>query len=249
MHQTRKYQGCQEIDSAAIVDSVNQNGFAVLPEVVNASSLLDLTKALERLPVTDAVRLKRNRPFGIRNLLEVVPITRRVAESEALTSLARILLGENAKLVRGLFFDKPPQANWKVAWHQDLTIAVEKRMDMEGFGPWTKKAGVMHVQPPIAVLEGMLALRVHLDDCGIWNGALRVMSGSHTRGRLSQESISDCIKTEVPVVCEVPRGGVLLMKPLLLHASSVSARPFHRRVVHFEFSSSDLPGGLSWYES
>lgn len=236
------------IDSAAIVDSLKQNGFAVLPTVVDASTLLDLTKALERLPVTDAVRLKGKRPFGIRNLLEVVPLTRRLAESDALVSLARIVLGENAKLVRGLFFDKPPQANWKVAWHQDLTIAVEKRIDLEGFGPWTTKAGVTHVQPPIAVLERMLALRVHLDDCDIWNGALRVMSGSHKRGRLSQETISDCIKTEMPMVCEVPRGGVLLMKPLLLHSSSVSARPFHRRVIHFEFSSSELPEGMSWYE-
>jgi ectoine hydroxylase-related dioxygenase (phytanoyl-CoA dioxygenase family) len=125
---------------------------------------------------------------------------------------------------------------------------VEKRIELEGFGPWTTKAGVTHVQPPIAVLEGMLALRVHLDDCHTWNGALRVVPGSHKFGRLSQEAISVRIKTEMPMVCEVPRGGVLLMKPLLLHSSSVSATPLQRRVIHFEFSSSDLPGGLSWHE-
>lgn len=238
----------QMIDTTAITDSLEQNGFAVLPTVVDASTLLDLTRALERPPVTDAVRLKNKSLFGIRNLLEVVPLTRRLAESDALLSLARIVLGENAKLVRGLFFDKPPQVNWKVTWHQDLTIAVVQRMDLEGFGPWTVKAGVTHVQPPVAVLERMLALRVHLDDCCIWNGALRVIPGSHKRGRLSQEAISDCIRKEMPVVCDVPKGGVLLMKPLLLHSSSVSATPFHRRVVHFEFSSSELPGGLSWYE-
>lgn len=236
------------IDTAAIADSLKQNGFTVLPTVVDATTLLDLTRALERLPVTDAVRRKGKRPFGIRNLLEVVPISRGLAESDALQSLARLGLGKNAKLVRGLYFDKPPQANWNVGWHQDLTIAVEKRIDLKGFGPWTTKAGVTHVQPPIAVLEGMLALRVHLDDCDIWNGALRVMSGSHQRGRLSPEAISDCIKTDTPVVCEVPRGGVLLMKPLLLHSSGASERPFHRRVVHFEFSSTELPEGLSWYE-
>ncbi len=236
------------IDAAAIANSLEQNGFAVLPAVVDASTLLNLTRALEQLPVTDAVRLKNKRPFGIRNLLEVVPLTRRLAESDALVSLARTVLGQNAKLVSGLFFDKPPQANWKVAWHQDLSIAVEKRIDLGGFGPWTTKAGVTHVQPPVAVLERMLALRVHLDDCNTWNGALRVMSGSHKRGRLSQEAISYCIRTKVPVVCEVPRGGVLLMKPLLLHSSSASSSPFHRRVIHFEFSSSELPGGLSWYE-
>jgi ectoine hydroxylase-related dioxygenase (phytanoyl-CoA dioxygenase family) len=236
------------IDPTAIRDSLKQNGFVVLPKVVDASTLMDLTTALERPPVTDAVRLKGKIPFGIRNLLDVVPRTRQLAESDDLMSLARTALGPNAKLVRGLFLDKPPQANWKVAWHQDLTIAVAKRIEIEGFGPWTTKAAVTHVQPPIGVLEGMLALRVHLDDCDIWNGALKVMSGSHKRGRLSQGGISECIKTETPTVCEVPRGGVLLMKPLLLHSSSVSSRPFHRRVIHFEFSSGDLPEGLSWYE-
>ena len=235
-------------DSAAIVDSLHQHGFAVIPNFVNTLTILSLTKALERPPETDAVRLKGKRPFGIRNLLDVVPLTRHFAESDALLSLVRVVLGENAKPVRGLFFDKPRQANWKVAWHQDLTIAVAKRIDVEGFGPWTTKAGVTHVQPPITVLEGMLALRVHLDDCNTWNGALRVISGSHRRGRLSQQAISECLKTETPTVCEVPRGGVLLMRPLLLHSSSVSARPFHRRVIHLEFSSSELPEGLSWYE-
>ena len=236
------------IDSAAIVDSLKQNGFAVVPKVVDASTLIALTEALERVPETNAVRRKGKRPFGIRNLLEVVPLTRLFANGDPLLSLARTALGENARLVRGLFFDKPPKANWKVAWHQDLTIAVEKRIDLHGFGPWTTKAGVTHVQPPIDVLEGMLALRVHLDDCGTLNGALRVMPGSHRHGRLSREAISECVKTETPTVCEVPRGGVLLMKPLLLHSSSLSSEPSHRRVIHFEFSSSKLPEGLSWRE-
>jgi Phytanoyl-CoA dioxygenase (PhyH) len=236
------------IDSATIVNSINKNGFAVLPTVVDDSTLLDLTTALQQLPFTDAVRLKSKRPFGIRNLLDVVPCTRQLAESDTVMSLVRMVLGENAKLVRGLFFDKPPEANWRVAWHQDLTVAVAKRMDLGGFGPWTTKAGVPHVQPPAAVLEGMLALRLHLDACETWNGALRVISGSHLRGRLTREAISEYINSETPTVCEVPRGGILLMKPLLLHSSTLSSKPFHRRVVHFEFSSSELPGGLSWHE-
>jgi ectoine hydroxylase-related dioxygenase (phytanoyl-CoA dioxygenase family) len=235
-------------NSPAIVDSLSQNGFAVLPSIVDASILFDLTNALERLPLTSAVRLKRKRPFGIRNLLEVVPLTRHFAQSELILSFARFVLGENAKLVRALFFDKSPQANWKVTWHQDLTIAVAKRIDIKGFGPWTTKAGVTHVQPPIAVLERMLALRIHLDECDSSNGALRVMPGSHRLGRLSHEAISECIEKESPVVCEVQRGGILLMKPLLLHSSSVSVKPFHRRVIHFELSASELPEGLSWYE-
>lgn len=236
------------INSTYIVNALEQEGFAIVNHVVDASTVLDLIKAVERLPVTEALRLREKRPFAIRNLLEVVPLARRLGTSDALMSLARMALGKNAKLVRGLFFDKPPQANWKVVWHQDLTIAVEGKVDMEAFGPWTTKAGVTHVQPPASVLEGMIALRVHLDDSDASNGALKVIPGSHKHGRMSLEGIADLVGKAIPMVCAVPRGGVLLMRPLLLHSSSAGLRPFHRRVIHFEFSASQLPHGLEWYE-
>ncbi len=236
------------INSTDIVNALEQEGFAIVHRVVDASTIMDLIQAVERLPATEALRLREKRPFGIRNLLEVVPLARRLGNSDALMSLARMALGKNAKLVRGLFFDKPPQANWKVVWHQDLTIAVGGKVDMEAFGPWTTKAGVPHVQPPASVLEGMIALRVHLDDSDASNGALKVISGSHKYGRISLEGIADLVGKATPTVCAVPSGGILLMRPLLLHSSSAGSNPFHRRVIHFEFSASQLPQGLEWYE-
>jgi ectoine hydroxylase-related dioxygenase (phytanoyl-CoA dioxygenase family) len=235
-------------DANVAAQIIEQTGFAILRGVVNEVILKDLTRAVERLPENEAVRLKGKRPFAIRNLLEIVPLTRQVAHGEPVTSLAKMVLGANLKLVRALFFDKLPEANWKVVWHQDLTIAVKKRMDLEGFGPWTTKAGVTHVQPPNHVLEKMLTVRVHLDDSHAENGALKVISGSHKRGRLCQAGVDEFVKTATATICEVPKGGVLLMRPLLLHASSVSRSPVHRRVLHFEFSSGKLPEGLQWYE-
>jgi ectoine hydroxylase-related dioxygenase (phytanoyl-CoA dioxygenase family) len=150
--------------------------------------------------------------------------------------------------VRTLLFDKQPGANWKVTWHQDLTIAVKERRDVDGFGPWSIKDGIPHVQPPAELLARMITLRVHLDDCFAENGALRILPGTHQSGRLSPADISDTRARVDEIVCEVPRGGVLVMRPLLLHASSAAVSPRHRRVLHLEFAAEDLPEGLAWAE-
>jgi ectoine hydroxylase-related dioxygenase (phytanoyl-CoA dioxygenase family) len=163
-------------------------------------------------------------------------------------NIARAFVGDGAKLVRSLFFDKIAEANWKVAWHQDRTIAVRRRIEADGFGPWTIKAGVPHVQPPDSVLENMIALRIHLDDTNELNGALRVIAGSHRMGRLSQTLIQE-LKERPAAICVASRGSILVMRPLLLHSSSACSEPTHRRVIHFEFAGSGLPGGLDWSES
>jgi ectoine hydroxylase-related dioxygenase (phytanoyl-CoA dioxygenase family) len=157
------------------------------------------------------------------------------------------ILGPECFAVRGIFFNKTRTSNWKVAWHQDLTIAVRERKNVEGFGPWTMKAGVLHVQPPCEVMAGMLAIRLHMDESGCDNGPLRVIAGSHSAGRLSGERISTWSKEE-SVTCTVPRGGALVMRPLLLHASSASAITKSRRVIHLEFAAAELPQGLNWYD-
>ena len=133
-----------------------------------------------------------------------------------------------------------------MAWHQDLTITVRNRVDAPGFAPWTIKDGVQNVQPPADILERILAIRIHLDDNDIENGPLRVIPGSHRSGRLSSERIAG-YHTSNAVTCTVPRGGALLMSPLLLHASSACFAPSNRRVVHLEFSDANLPAGLDWY--
>jgi ectoine hydroxylase-related dioxygenase (phytanoyl-CoA dioxygenase family) len=169
-----------------------------------------------------------------------------LAESTAVRSLVEPALGPNAFAVRDLFFDKTMDANWKVTWHQDLTIAVRHRIDVPDFGPWSVKDGVPHVRPPVELLERMLTVRLHLDDCGEENGPLRVLPGSHQHGRLGENAIR-VWRAEVPAVsCAVKRGGAVLMRPLLLHASSPARRPEHRRVIHLEFAAEELPGGLQW---
>lgn len=229
--------------------ALERDGFAIVPDAVAPAVVDELVRALDRVD-PGAAGLDRGRGvYALRNLLQNVPATRRLARSAPLRALVAPVLGPNAFVVRGLFFDKTAESNWLVPWHQDLTIAVRARTAAAGYGPWTVKAGVPHVQPPVAVLERMLTLRVQLDDAGASNGPLRVLPGSHAHGRLDAEATRAWLEQTAPVSCVVPRGGVLLMRPLLLHASSPSDAPGHRRVVHLEYAAGPLPGGVEWYES
>ena len=183
---------------------------------------------------------------GIRNLLEL-PGVCDLVDIPAVRDLASACVGDGALVVRGLLFDKTATSNWKVPWHQDLTIAVRERCEAPDFGAWSRKEGVLHLQASAMVLERMVAIRVHIDPCGLDNGPVRVLPGSHLGGRLSAAEIEDWVARTQPVACAVPRGGILAFRPLLLHASSPAKAPGHRRVVHLEFASGPLPHGLAWH--
>lgn len=227
-------------------ESVARDGFAVLEGVVPDRAVESLLPALGHVEHQGAIERRRS-VHAIRNLLEAVPEVRTLARSEAVRILVEPVLGPECFVVRAILFDKTPEANWKVAWHQDLTIAVTERKPVPGFGPWSEKAGIPHVQPPAEVLERMLTVRIHLDDCGPENGPVKVIPGSHGNGRLGAEEIARWREKRTPVLCTSARGGVLVMRPLILHASSPATVPGHRRVVHLEFAAEELPRGLEWH--
>jgi ectoine hydroxylase-related dioxygenase (phytanoyl-CoA dioxygenase family) len=229
---------------------LERNGFAVILAVVSDACVAELIDATAGLSAAAAaVREKGGRIYAVRRLCELSPAAAALAQSQAIRALVEPVLGPSAQHVRSLLFDKNASANWKVPWHQDLSIAVKERRDVPGFGPWSTKAGVVHVQPPIEVLENMLTVRLHLDDCGLDNGPLRLIAESHKLGVIDMGAIARLWARMSTTACTVERGGVLLMRPLLLHASSPAVNPRNRRVIHLEFAADDLPGGLKWHES
>lgn len=231
----------------ATIESWESQGFALCRAAAGPELIRLLESALAEVE-TDAGVRSRGGVYAIRNLLAFAPAIGALAAAEHLLGLAQAVLGPGARPVRGLLFDKHPDANWLVPWHQDLTICLKERRDVEGFGPWSVKADIVHVQPPAEILEQMVALRVHLDDAGESNGALRVLPGTHRLGSLRAEQVVECQRRIVEVTCAAARGDVLVMRPLLLHASSASVNPGRRRVVHIEYASCALPAGLQWYE-
>ena len=228
---------------------LERDGYAIVPGVLTAAGVDRLIGAIGEVRSTSpSVREKQDRLYAMRNLMALLPAIRALADAPEIRSLVDPVLGPSARVVRGLLFDKTPGANWKVAWHQDLSIAVRRRAEVAGFGPWSLKAGVQHVQPPVGVLRNMLTVRLHLDDCGSDNGPLYVLPGSHAEGVLSPEQVEEWRNRAAPAACLVSAGGALVMRPLLLHASFPASSARHRRVVHLEYAAGDLPGGLEWYE-
>lgn len=219
---------------SCVRESVAHDGFAVVPACLDEVTVQLLSEQFD-----DALPPERN--------LLSVPSIQALATSKPVREIMETALGPQCVAVRGIFFNKTRSSNWKVVWHQDLTIAVREPVDVEGFGPWARKAGILHVQPPAEVMRGLLAIRLHLDESGIDNGPLRVIAGSHHKGRLSAAQIANWNK-EPAVTCIVPKGGALIMRPLLLHASSACVVPKSRRVIHLEFAAAELPHGLDWHD-
>jgi ectoine hydroxylase-related dioxygenase (phytanoyl-CoA dioxygenase family) len=223
-------------------------GFSLVPQVLSSGHCAQLIATLEAsLSTASSLRdaaasLRDGTVFAQRNLL-------RVPEVAAVAALPEVLaLTENATLpVRAIFFDKLPGANWHVGWHQDRAIAVREKRELTDWGPWSVKAGVVHVLPPAAILEKIVTIRLHLDPCGGDNGPLRVLPGSHLFGILGAQQIR-ALRAKIPeVVCQAAQGDALVISPLLLHASSPATNPSHRRVLHLEFAPRDLlPDGLAW---
>jgi ectoine hydroxylase-related dioxygenase (phytanoyl-CoA dioxygenase family) len=164
----------------------------------------------------------------------------------AILELARRLTAPTARLVRVIAFDKTPDANWFVPWHQDRSIAVANRVEVPGYSNWTIKDGLIQVEPPVAVLDGMVTLRIHLDDCGEDKGPLEAILGSHTAGRLDRAGIASVVETGTRMLCLAARGDILCMRPLTVHRSQRAKVPARRRVLHLEFAAATLSDGLSW---
>jgi ectoine hydroxylase-related dioxygenase (phytanoyl-CoA dioxygenase family) len=225
-------------------EEFERGGYSISEGVLSPAQVEHLRAAVAGIPYGDEVRRRRG-VYGVRNLLEICPAVEELARQTNIRRFVTPVLGESAFAVRAVYFDKVPGANWSLLWHQDNVISVAARVDVAGYTGWSNKAGVWQVQPPARVLSRMLAVRVHLDDCGAENGPLRVLPGSHRFGWLDEQI--DEWKERVPqVICAVRCGGVVKMCPLILHASAKSEAVGHRRVIHIEYACENLPGGLEW---
>jgi len=223
--------------SESLEERVRDEGFAILPNVLPESEIAGLQAML------DQSELPRSRA-GMRHAMRNESVGS-LARDSTLIAIAEEVLGSATIPFRATLFDKSPSSNWLVVWHQDTALPLRERRDTPGWGPWSVKDGVNYAHAPAAALEQVLALRLHLDDSGAENGPLRVLPGTHTLGVLSDEALHE-LSRQIPAVdCLVPRGGILAMRPLIVHASSKSQSNAPRRVLHVEYTvSSAIADGL-----
>jgi hypothetical protein len=239
--------------SSEWMEAFERGGFAIIPGVLSAgqlTSLIEVTREFSRSE-HDAVLRQSQEVYGVRDLIWRVPVIRELARAPQLLEIVRATLGPGAFVVRGLYFDKTLTTNWNLPWHQDLTVAVQARRDVPGFGPWTVKAGIPHTNAPGELLARMVTIRLHLDDCDLENGPMRVLPGSHAAGKLDAAATTRWAAQagERAVDCVVRAGGAVVMRPLILHSSASATTDGHRRVIHLEYAAEALPVGLEWYAS
>ena len=184
--------------------------------------------------------------YALRNLLHAIPALKPLLFTNNLTHILK-KINPDLFLTKALYFDKTPESNWYVTWHQDTTIHVKEKIETEGFTNWTNKPDGFGVCPPVSILKDTLTVRIHLDDAYSSNGAFMVIPGSQNK-KLTNDEVRAITENSVPYVCEVAACGIQLMRPLLLHASSKATSQKHRRVIHLEFNTQKLPNGLVWTE-
>jgi len=233
-------------DNAVRLSNIQQltdNGFCILHHVFTRNEVSEMKSMLHAYC---EARGKLEDTYAIRNLLQEVPgLKSLILNSNLLEILDTI--DPALFLTKAIYFDKTQESNWYVTWHQDIVINVNEKIETSGFTGWTKKFGVHGVVPPDEYLKSTVTVRIHLDDTDETNGALKVIPGSHGK-KLSDDEIGLVTQGSIPYACEVPACGIQIMKPLLLHASSKATSPKHRRVIHLEFNSQEMPGKLDWAE-
>ena len=199
-----------------------------------------------QLALVRSLFLDDSRPGRRLRASDLEPVAKLIAPSGPVGSIAANLIGEAARPVRALLLDKNDQANWRLGWHQDRTIAVRERVEVDGFGPWSTKARQLHVQPPHGVTEAMVTLRVHVDKVDEDNAPLRVLPGSHLLGRLTITQVERLASEGEPLICLAHAGDVWAYSTPIVHASDEQRRPGSRRVLQLDYAATPLAGGLEW---
>jgi len=210
--------------------SIERDGFSILPDVLSGSEIDFVTVELSS-------RAAGRSRAGIRHLLSQ-PVVSNIAHSAPFLAAARQVLGPHAFPFTATLFSKTEAANWLIVWHQDTALPIRQKCEMQGWGPWSVKDGFVYAHAPAHALQQVLALRIHLDDCFEDDGPLRVLPGTHKQGVLTDDEVQRLSRELSPVDCVLPRGGVLAMRPLLVHASSKSRTRRPRRVLHIEYAGS-----------
>ncbi|WP_136668297.1 phytanoyl-CoA dioxygenase family protein [Flavobacterium sp. H122] len=234
------------LELSQTIDSFCKNGYGIIENIYTEKEVSEILQQIEENEKANANFRKSNDVFAIRQVIKEIPELKNLIFNKRLKRIINEIGGSDYFLVKSIYFDKPETSNWVVPYHQDLTIALEEKIETENYINWTSKHNQVAVQPPLPILENIFTVRVHLDDTTKHNGAVKVITSSHKNGIILMNNLLLDKKEEVE--CEVSKGGIMLMKPLTLHASTKTTNNKRRRVIHIEFSNQTLPNNLKWSE-
>lgn len=227
-----------------IKSALKTEGFAIIESIYSNAEVAQILNLIGNTDKSNDTFRKSSDLFAIRQFLREIPQIKHLVFNDKLQKIISNFFGNDFFVVKSIYFDKPAKSNWYVPYHQDLTISVNKKIvGLENYTSWTTKQNQFAVQPPLQILENIFTVRIHLDETNEYNGALKVIPKSHLRGICSASDFR-----EEEVVCNVKMGGIMIMKPLLLHSSGKTSNEKNRRVIHIEFSNQTLDSALNWAE-
>jgi ectoine hydroxylase-related dioxygenase (phytanoyl-CoA dioxygenase family) len=229
------------------LEKIKLDGFLIINSFYSKNDVNKLISIIEEVIDMNNQNItfrKSDDLFAIRQFHKEIPQALKVIFNQKMKDFIKLNFGSDFFITKSIYFDKPEASNWFVAYHQDLTISVNKKMILDNYKNWTIKQNQFAVQPPKEILENNFTIRIHLDDTSLENGALKVINKSHLNGIVRTVNIENQVET----ICEVDRGGIMIMKPLLFHASNKTTNNKRRRVIHLEFSNQNLAQNLQWAE-
>lgn len=216
-----------------------EEGFEIIDDFISEKDMSNIINEIESIEFPFGIGGLRNaekKLSSINNYINLLFPYKKAAS----------YLNGKPSFVRAILFNKTSESNWLVPWHQDKTVSVIAEERPPGWGPWSIKDNVLHVQPPEEVLNNMVTFRIHLDAATKENGCLKLLPKSHHFGVIPQSEIASYVASQPAKECEVNRGSALVMRPHILHSSSKGLNPSQRRVLHLEFSGYKLPAGMAW---
>lgn len=218
-------------------EELKENGFSIIENCFNRDQLNEIINFVE----------ESDFDFSERQLFKRYPKLQSIVfKNKLFMNLYSSICNKDYFLSKAIYFNKQSKSNWFVSYHQDLSISVKNKLEVENYNSWTNKKGQLGVIPPLSVLENLVTFRIHLDDTDESNGCLKVISKSHKKGIIRIDASFDVNNEGKEIVCNIKKGGVMLMKPLLLHASQKSISESDRRVLHLEFNNQEIP--MKWLE-
>lgn len=223
-----------------------ENGFSVIDSIYSEKEIAAIVGVIDSLDTSNPTFRKTDDLFAIRQFIKEVPEIKNLLFNSKLSDIINSIGGNDYFIVKSIYFDKPEKSNWFVSYHQDLTISVNEKKEIENFTNWTKKHNQFAVQPTTGILENIFTVRIHLDNTNSENGALKILNKSHQKSVFRLDNIDFCNEEEL--ICDVKSGGIMIMKPLLFHGSNKTTNDKNRRVIHIEFSNKILPENLQWSE-
>ena len=213
-------------------EQLQRDGFAIFHDALGREQSAQLSAAFELPPQPQFAHAAAG--------ILAAPAISRFAAAPSLTTIVREFLGSDVFPFRAFLFGTPHGAIWNADWHQDVSLPMCLLREDPGWGPWLVKAGIVHAHAPASALDRVLSLRLPLRSVSHQRAQWRVLPGTHLLGVLDDSELSRLVRERPAVACAIPEGGVLALKPLLVHAADEQASPVSSPVLVIDYATPAL---------